>query len=49
MEYMTSVQIQIPAFVSCNNCHLWFPVEYVHYCANNTNVTHDYNICHDIY
>lgn len=34
MEYITSVQIQIPTFVSCNNCDLWFPVEYNHCCAN---------------
>lgn len=35
MEYLASVQIQIPTFVSCKNCNFWFPVEHAHCCNNN--------------
>ncbi len=42
MQYISSVQIQIPTFVSCNNCKLWFPVDSDHYCVGD--MTYNYNI-----
>ncbi len=32
MEYQTSLQIQIPTFISCKSCGLWFSVDSYHHC-----------------
>lgn len=45
MEYVTSVQIRTPTFVPCNNCKLWFPVEYLHCCIKNIDtIVYNHNI-----
>ncbi len=47
MQYMTSIQIQTPTFVLCNNCELWFPVESLHFCTKERRIdviSHNYNI-----
>lgn len=45
MKYTTSVQIQLPTFVSCKDCKLWFPVDSNHCCFGNIDTKiHNYNI-----
>lgn len=45
MEYIASVQIQTPTFVSCKNCKLWFSVEYGHCCSWNIDtIIYDHDI-----
>lgn len=41
MQYISSVQIRVPTFVSCNNCKLWFPVDSDHYCNKNIDTVFD--------
>lgn len=43
MEYRTTVSMQMPTFISCNNCGLWFPIDSSHYCIQNKDIT-VYNI-----
>lgn len=44
MEYKVSVQMRMPTFVSCNNCDLWFPIEYIHCCIKNIEmIIYDHN------
>lgn len=45
MEYIISIQIQTPTFVSCNNCDLWLPVEYLHCCTKSIDpILYNHNI-----
>ena len=39
MEYTTSIQIQTPIFLACNNCELWFPAESNHCCTKKIDST----------
>jgi hypothetical protein len=41
MEYIASVQIQMPTILSCSNCDLWFSIEYAHCCSIDANKYRD--------